>query len=337
MPPEPEATLHALIGGGLLHPDDSPGPLDQLLAVQVRARRRRLAYLQLSLGSGMVSPADASRFSEKAALLLPASSSPMSTPMFEPAVQAWFAEVGRVHPLSREAAGLVERLGGLELRVDERPGSLAVLTAHHAEHRLATTLPRRWVSGGADRSDREADELRERIGTARRRLAACWPAFNEITPHFLLMIVMATGGMRSASSQMSPSVVLVSPDLDDDTLLETIVHEVGHQILYALMEAVPLIDDIEETVLSPWTGRALAAFSFYHAFYVYLLMAEFHRRQHEATLPGSYLRADRYRLIVEGLTTAAPLLASLGGTTEAGDVFAARMIERGRAIVEGRR
>lgn len=331
MPPDPEATLDALIGGGLLQPDDSPGPLDRLPAAQERVRRRRLAYLELTLGSGALSPEDVSRFSEKAALLRSSAPSPMSAPMFEPAVQTWFAEANRVHPLSRDAAHLVTRLGGLTFPVDERPSSLVILTPRDAEHRLATTLPRRWTSGGADRTDREVDELRGRIGAARRRLAACWPAFDEVTPHFLRMIVMAPNGMRSASSQMSPSVVLLSPDLDDDKLLETIVHEVGHQILYALMEALPLMDNVQATVRSPWTGRVLAAYSFYHAFYVYLLMAELHRRQIEATLSGSYPRADRWRVIVEGLATAAPVLESLGGRTEAGGVFSARMIDRARA------
>jgi HEXXH motif-containing protein len=116
---------------------------------------------------------------------------------------------------------------------------------------------------------------------ALRRIAACWPELHNRWPDFVRILVhVPDGTFRSASAARYVGVVFLSAD--DGSLLEveeSLVHEFGHQVLYRVMELDRLLvgDDSTEYTL-PWSGAKRDFYGYFHAFYIYVLLATYFAR-----------------------------------------------------------
>ncbi|MEU7070387.1 HEXXH motif-containing putative peptide modification protein [Streptomyces narbonensis] len=159
---------------------------------------------------------------------------------------------------------------------------------------------------------------------AMERIATTWPELHTMMPQFVHTLVhVPDGTFRSASAARYNGVVFLAAD--DDNLLameESLVHEFGHQVLYWVMELDPLFSNEGDTDFElPWSGAERDFYGFYHAFYIYILLAHYYRRVYE-TRPEHHGEAmSRYREITTGLTAAIPRIRAAGDFTPRGQLF----------------
>jgi HEXXH motif-containing protein len=97
-------------------------------------------------------------------------------------------------------------------------------------------------------------------------------------PVFVRTIVhLPYADFRSASASRYSGVIFLTAD--DRTILEveeSIVHEWGHQVLYAVMELDPVVVDGDRGDLAlPWSGARRDFYGYFHALFVYVLLLRY--------------------------------------------------------------
>jgi hypothetical protein len=172
------------------------------------------------------------------------------------------------------------------------------------------------------------------------RVGATWPALGRLIPRFVRILVhLPDGTFRSASAQRYTGVVFLSAD--DASLLdleESLVHEYGHQVLYRAMEIDPLVDDDGTAEFTlPWSGSVRDFYGYFHAFYIYALLAEYYSRVRASREPERDRAAERCERIVEGLVRASEdFAANRDRFTRAGVTFSQGLIARVEALADRR-
>jgi HEXXH motif-containing protein len=117
------------------------------------------------------------------------------------------------------------------------------------------------------------------------------------------------------------------------------VHEYGHQVLYRAMEIDPLVDDDGTAEFTlPWSGSVRDFYGYFHAFYIYALLAAYYSRVQACRESDSDRAAERFEGIVEGLVRASEDFdANAHRFTRTGVAFSQGLIARVEALADGRR
>lgn len=160
----------------------------------------------------------------------------------------------------------------------------------------------------------------EAADLAIRRIETVWPCVGAQMQNYIRLVVhVPDGDFRSCSAMRYSGVVFLAAE--DPTILsleESLVHEWGHQVLYDAMELDPIIeDDGSRTFTLPWSGAERDLYGYFHAYYVYTLLASYAARilKRPATYRRPEVRAARRlgRELLAGLVVAQ---ADLEGTAE---------------------
>ncbi|MEH2124341.1 PqqD family peptide modification chaperone [Nostoc sp.] len=148
------------------------------------------------------------------------------------------------------------------------------------------------------------------LTVALENIKCAWPAAYKDFGKFVKIIVHVTDAdFRSCSANRFAGVIFISSD--DRSLFdieESLIHEYGHQILYNVMELNPLIDDKSNKKFKlPWSGAERDFYGYFHAFYIYTLLALYFERRIEVSLEKERNRGvKRTSQILEGLIRAIP-------------------------------
>lgn len=115
---------------------------------------------------------------------------------------------------------------------------------------------------------------------AMNRIEERWPELAYLIPRFVRLLVhVPDADFRSASAARYTGVVFLTAD--DGTLFdleESIVHEYGHQLLYRIMELDPIVAANRGEFSLPWSGATRDFYGYFHAFCIYLLLADYFSR-----------------------------------------------------------
>ncbi|GDY30548.1 aKG-HExxH-type peptide beta-hydroxylase [Gandjariella thermophila] len=176
----------------------------------------------------------------------------------------------------------------------------------------------------------------EAASVALRRCGAVWPELAEMVPHFVHTIVhVPDGEFRSASAARYTGVVFLAAD--DQTLLEleeSLVHEFGHQVLYWVMELDPVIlNDTDTEFALPWSGAERDFYGFYHAFYIYILLALYYDRVRKLRPTERDVATTRLHEIATGLSAAIPEINRAGRFTPLGRAFTDNLCRAATGVI----
>jgi hypothetical protein len=174
------------------------------------------------------------------------------------------------------------------------------------------------------------------IHAALARIGEIWPSAQQDFSRFVKMVIhLPDLESRSCSAARFAGAILLSSG--DATLLaveESLVHECGHQILYCVMEADPLIqDDGRRSFTLPWSGAQRDAYGYFHATYIYLILAMFFER---AVAEGGHEASEalpRLRAVLAGLERAIVDFADADFFTPTGQVFFDRMAHSAGSVI----
>jgi hypothetical protein len=169
---------------------------------------------------------------------------------------------------------------------------------------------------------------------AMRRIERTWPECHHlITTLTRVICYVPDAGFRSCSAARYTGVVYIGSN--DDCLLdleESLIHEAGHQLLYSIVE----FGDVTKNQRSgsaeytlPWSGRTRDLYGYFHAFFIYTLLARYYDRVVSLDAAGHSdgdLDRARRRLVqvLDGLIRAAD---DFSQTTE--------LTPKGRELVTG--
>ena len=165
------------------------------------------------------------------------------------------------------------------------------------------------------------------VAAALREIACVWPEIAKIFPLFVTTIIhIPELEYRSCSAQRYAGTIFLSGG--DDSLLaleESLVHECGHQILYCIMELTPLVTANAERVFRlPWSGSERDLYGYFHATFIYALLALYMERARTRALINREFADTRFREIAAGLESALCDFSEPGLLTPAGhEVLAA--------------
>jgi len=149
----------------------------------------------------------------------------------------------------------------------------------------------------------------EVVTTALQRIKNAWPAaYQDFSKFVRLIIHVPDGEFRSCSADRYAGVILLSAN--DGSLLEveeSLLHEFGHQILYNVMELDPLfITKTGKQYKLPWSGQERDFYGYFHAFYIYILLASYYERIAGHPKKEQKQADDRISHILRGLIEALP-------------------------------
>lgn len=148
------------------------------------------------------------------------------------------------------------------------------------------------------------------VGIALDRIQATWPRAREHFDRLVYEICyLPDADFRSCSASRYTGIILISNrDRSVLDLEESLVHEAGHQLLYHICEIQPVSDgDVKDQYKLPWSGQVRDFYGYFHAFYIYVLLAQYHERAMElrSVRDGDAAR-ERLRYILRGLIAALP-------------------------------
>jgi len=139
------------------------------------------------------------------------------------------------------------------------------------------------------------------------RVAETWPEAHADLCQFIKVIVhVPDATFRSCSASRYTGVVFLSAS--DTSLLEmeeSLVHEYGHQVLYHVMELDPILLKQEKSQFKlPWSGSKRDLYGYFHAFYIYVLLASYYAKVRERKPKEMAFAKKRLREINAGLRRA---------------------------------
>jgi len=166
----------------------------------------------------------------------------------------------------------------------------------------------------------------ELLGLALKSIGNAWPEMKGQIIEFVKIIgYLPRATFRSCSASRYPGVIYIG-NMDESILdiEESMVHEAGHQVLYRLAELTPLTKPNTSQAAEyelPWSGSKRDLFGFFHAFYIYALLAKYFWRR---ALVGDHNSRDarkRSILILMGMRLAEPMLKSDSNLSEQGRII----------------
>lgn len=151
------------------------------------------------------------------------------------------------------------------------------------------------------------DVFRDVAQTALGRIADVWPGIGAMFPAFVRTVVhLPYATFRSASASRYNGVIFLTAD--DRTILEveeSMVHEWGHQLLYAAMELDPLVLDGDRgDIALPWSGARRDFYGYFHALFVYVLLLRYLERIANRDAEEMERIAELFAHILRGATRA---------------------------------
>jgi hypothetical protein len=146
---------------------------------------------------------------------------------------------------------------------------------------------------------------------ALERINQTWQEAYQDFQKFVKTIVHVTdANFRSCSADRYSGVIFLSAD--DASLLEvdeSLIHEYGHQILYNIMELDSLVSEKwkpGKLYKLPWSGAERDLYGYFHAFYIYTLLACYYERIQGRNREEQKRALDRVDHILRGLIEALP-------------------------------
>lgn len=159
---------------------------------------------------------------------------------------------------------------------------------------------------------------REMLAVALERIKRSWFEAYRDFPKFVRVVVdMIDGEYTSYSAAEHTGVIFVSTDNSPLVALEEfLIHELGHQILYHVMELDPIVTDaVKETYRLPWSGNERDFYGYFHAFYIYILIARYLERVEHRSKREQRRIAKRIGHIIGGLRQAVSAFEKTDGFT----------------------
>lgn len=154
------------------------------------------------------------------------------------------------------------------------------------------------------------------VGVALERIARTWqPAYSLVDNLVACIGYLPDGDFRSCSAERYSGLILLSSrDASLFDLEESIVHEAGHQLLYTLVELEPICKQPQELTdvakapqyKLPWSTQVRDIYGYYHAFFIYVLLARYLEHVVLRPAPEGTHAGARLRHIVRGLAVAVP-------------------------------
>ena len=175
--------------------------------------------------------------------------------------------------------------------------------------------------------------FQEMLAVALERIKYSWYEAYRDFPKFVHTVVdMIDGDYTSYSAAEHTGVIFVSTDNSPLAALEEfLIHEFGHQILYHLMELDPVVNDaIKETYKLPWSGNERDFYGYFHAFYIYILIANYLRRVKYRSSREQRRISKRFAHVVEGLRKTVDIFDKTDGFT----IYGRNLFENLKSEVE---
>lgn len=175
--------------------------------------------------------------------------------------------------------------------------------------------------------------FREMITIALERIKRSWFEAYRDFPKFVHTVVdMIDGDYTSYSAAEHTGVIFVSTDNSPLVALEEfLIHEYGHQILYHLMELDPIVnDEIKEVYKLPWSGNERDFYGYFHAFYIYILMAHYLKRVKYRSEREQRRISKRFAHVLSGLRKTVDIFDKTDGFT----VYGRNLFENLKSEVE---
>lgn len=164
--------------------------------------------------------------------------------------------------------------------------------------------------------------FRNVVAVALQRIEACWPVARSLVAELVGSIAyLPDGNFRSCSASRYTGLILLSAR--DGSILdleESIVHEAGHQLLYAMVEIAPVCkEDAQGNYKLPWSTQVRDIYGYFHALFIYVILARYLERVAASRKEDEARRAtDRLHHIVRGLVAAVPDFEADTGLTAQG-------------------
>ena len=161
----------------------------------------------------------------------------------------------------------------------------------------------------------------EMVTLALERIKRAWPEAHRDFFKFVRMIVdMVDGDFTSYSACDHIGVIFVSTDNSPLVALEEyLMHEFGHQILYHVMELDQLVLlENKQTFEMPWSGNQRDFYGYFHAFFIYVLLARYLERVTRRSQREQRRVTARSSHIIQGLMHAIADLESANDFTPRG-------------------
>ena len=149
------------------------------------------------------------------------------------------------------------------------------------------------------------------VGITLERIRNTWPAAYEHIDKFVKIICYVPDApFRSSSAVKYAGVIFLTStyrsiiDLED-----ALVHECGHQVLYDINEAFPLIKwKVNKMFKLPWSGAERDWYGLINAFYIYVNLAHYFDRFKDRNEAEQLWGHKRKIHIINGLTKAIPMI-----------------------------
>jgi HEXXH motif-containing protein len=153
--------------------------------------------------------------------------------------------------------------------------------------------------------------FRDVAGVALDRIETAWPeCYSQIVRLVKALVYVPDATFRSCSASRYTGVVyLTAKDNSILDLEESIVHEAGHQLLYTIVELEPVSRedvDVDDQYTLPWSGQQRDFYGYFHAFYIYTLLAKYFERVAGRSEDEQRRAFDRMIFILDGLVRALP-------------------------------
>ena len=230
----------------------------------------------------------------------------------------------------------------LQTLAEPQDGSFCRIQRYDVDPLISQVAPPSFVFDDLDEKRRLDDcspyttrFFSEVLRAVMTRIEHVWPEMAIMMPRFIKTIVhLPDLESRSCSAQRFAGTVMLSSS--DDTLLmveESLVHECGHQILYCVMELDPLVrPGTDVSFVLPWSGVERDAYGYFHATYIYLILAFLMERE-IARGPDREQARKRLGEIVRGLKLALADFREANFFTPIGEQFLQRMLVVGTEVI----
>ncbi|MEZ5428756.1 MAG: HEXXH motif-containing putative peptide modification protein [Pyrinomonadaceae bacterium] len=296
-------------------PHNDPAKIDRLLQTVCEKREIDLIAFSLKMISSQPALCQETGFFEGFNILKSASAERRRELIKHPLFVAWFKQTVRAQNEPKRLAEKLTEFGRVwetTARDDEAlltvEGQRVLIRRYEVDPLIMEAAFPEYQLPDRDRRNEIAREViyperlfAEMLAIALERIKHSWPEAYRNFPRFVKIVVdMIDGEYTSYSSAEHTGAIFVSTDNSPLVALEEfLIHEFGHQILYYLMEVDPLITEGDETIYRlPWSGNERDLYGYFHAFYIYILMARYLERvKHRSKREQKRIKARRSHIL----------------------------------------
>ncbi len=342
---------------GTFLPNDEHARFEQLLHTVFKHRYTTFVTVYMELAKAAPDLCEATGFSTSAMELIGAPLDLRMDTISDPAFQAWLQlTMIELRGLLTGANVDMERLRtrllafiGMRRRVEARAwlpldGTPIRVQRFSLDPSIMSMTPPSYEFPSNEDQRRNLESaghspafFKDVVAVALDRIRTTWPECY----HRLIRLVKVIGylpdaSFRSCSAHRYTGVIYLAAK--DDSLLEleeSLVHEGGHQLLYNLMEVSPIVKEDtppDEQYTLPWSGRQRNFYGYFHAFYIYILLAKYYERVHGRSEKDQQRARARLGAIVAGLLRSLPDFEHSGHFTAEGRALFLNLARNVRAL-----